>query len=190
MNAILCACLCFLNPLVPLDSIVAVAVSVGILLFRDNRTLTADHLAVCAAWHRRCWEEARVPVVPVTPLAWGQGRWGGRAAPAAVVPPAPWSVHTTARDDHRRPSHRCAPAATPDTREVTRPHRGAPRVAAGRPAVYAMEEAVGIIAQHRRRSMAGQAQAYVMPSRVATVGTLIRRQQAWDRWHLRVGDAQ
>lgn len=61
-HATLCALLSFLNPMVPLDDIIAFAVATGILLHRDNRTLTNDHLAICTVWHGRCWEETRGPV--------------------------------------------------------------------------------------------------------------------------------
>lgn len=54
-RAVLCVMLCWLNPLVPLRNVVRTGVEIGVLVHRDNRTMTPDHLALCQSWHRVCW---------------------------------------------------------------------------------------------------------------------------------------
>ena len=65
----LCFLFCYLNPMLLLDEIVSLAVATCMLVFQDNRTMTADHLALCNTWHIHCWD-----------------RWCGHGRPVSLLP--------------------------------------------------------------------------------------------------------
>jgi hypothetical protein len=54
-HGILVLCLLYLHPFLLLDEAVSLAVAVCILVYRDNRTMTDEHLKRCTEWHRVQW---------------------------------------------------------------------------------------------------------------------------------------
>ena len=158
-HAVVCALLSWLNPLTLLDEVIAVAVVVNCLVFRDNRTMTPDDLVVCDAWHRKCLRCALPSsATPWTPIDLTRLR-----------PPSPGPV---VRDDPPRPERRRR-GRRPGARRRGFDDDDATTVVVD--GATARQEATRIMERHR---------ILAYRTGLGPVADL-RRWNAWDQWFLR-----